>query len=61
MSSEKRHPSGPNVNTPRYKVQGTVRVIDKDGKVKGEFAVESIEFNEEIENAIEHKPEKHTG
>ena len=51
--TEEQKKSGINVTTPPYEVKGTVQIVDKDGKVKGEFEVTSLELNEEVKNAIE--------
>jgi hypothetical protein len=52
--------NGPNVNTPEYQVSGIARIIDKDGNIKGEMEIVSLELNEELGNAIKHDSQKHT-
>ena len=51
----------PNVNLPKYQVSGIAKIIDKDGNVKGEMEIVSLELSEEMENAIKHDSQKHTG
>jgi hypothetical protein len=43
-----------NVNAPKYEVSGVARIIDKDGNVKSEMKIVSLEINEELTNAIKH-------
>jgi hypothetical protein len=40
----------PNVSTPKYQASGIVKIIDKDGNVKSEMEIVSLELNEELEN-----------
>lgn len=44
---------GVNITVPNYQVSGTVRIIDKDGNVKSEMDIVSLEVNEAIQEDIE--------
>jgi hypothetical protein len=43
--------TGPNAKTARARARGTVRIIDKNGKVKSELNVTDVELMETDDNA----------
>ena len=50
---------GPNVAMSNVRVTGIAVIKDKDGNIKQELKISSLEFHEDIENAASNGTEKH--
>lgn len=61
MTDSKKPHGGPNSIMDNVQVSGVIKVFDKDGKLKTELDIVSLEINEDIENAVIDSTSKHTG